>query len=197
MSSQPPPSVTAGVGFGLTVTIEDSFNNVVTDYGGRVTIALLNNPGGAGLGGTLTVTPVDGVASFSGLTLNKSGTGYTLEATAGQLTSAATSAVTVVPAAAAQLAITSQPPSSVAAGAGFGLTVTAEDAFGNAVTDYSGSVTIALLDNPGGSDLVGTLTVTAVDGAASFAGLVLDTAATGYTIEATANNLTASTTTRL
>ena len=42
-------------------------------------MALANNPSGATLGGTLTVTAQDGVADFSDLTLNEAGTGYTLD----------------------------------------------------------------------------------------------------------------------
>ncbi len=44
-----------------------------------MTLALGNNPGGATLGGTTTVTAVDGVAVFDGLTLNKTGNGYTFK----------------------------------------------------------------------------------------------------------------------
>ena len=62
----------------------------------RVTVALSNNPGGATLGGTLTVTAQSGVATFSGLTLDKEGTGYTLLVTANGLTGADTSAFNVL-----------------------------------------------------------------------------------------------------
>ena len=46
-----------------------------------MTVALGNNPGGATLGGTLTAPVVDGVATFSDLTLSQPGTGYTLTVT--------------------------------------------------------------------------------------------------------------------
>jgi hypothetical protein len=46
-----------------------------------VTVALGNNPGGATLGGTLTATVVNGVATYSDLTLSQPGTGYTLTVT--------------------------------------------------------------------------------------------------------------------
>ena len=49
-------------------------------------MALDNNPGGAKLGGTLSVKASNGVATFSGLTLNKVGTGYTLQLTSSGLT---------------------------------------------------------------------------------------------------------------
>ena len=43
-----------------------------------MTVALGNNPGDAILGGTLTANVVDGVATFTDLTLSQPGTGYTL-----------------------------------------------------------------------------------------------------------------------
>ena len=116
VTTQPPASVTAGSDFGLTVTAEDSSGNVDTSFNGTVTVALANNPGGATLGGTLTVTAQDGVATFSDLTLNKAGTGYTLLVSASGLAGATTDAFDVTPAAATQLVVTSQPPSNVIAG---------------------------------------------------------------------------------
>ena len=65
----------------VTVALEDDLGNVVTTGGGTVTIAIQNNPGSATLGGTLTVTLVNGVAVFPNLTLSAAGTGYTLRAT--------------------------------------------------------------------------------------------------------------------
>ena len=192
VTTQPPSSVTAGGGFGLTIKAEDRFGNVVTSFTGKVTIALANNPGRSTLGGTLTVTAVKGVASFSGLALNKAGSGYALKASSGSLTT--TTAFTVAPAAASQLVVTTQPPSSVTAGGGFGLTIKAEDRFGNVVTSFTGKVTIALANNPGRSTLGGTLTVTAVKGVASFSGLALNKAGSGYTLKATASGLTSATT---
>ena len=194
VSTQPPGSVTAGTGFGLSVTVEDPFGNAVTDYNGSVTIALASGPDGATLGGTLTAKAVDGVATFAGLTLNTAGTGYALEATASGLKTATTSDFNVVPAAPALLVISSQPPSSVTAGDGFGLTVAAEDPFGNPTPTFNGSVTIALASGPDGATLGGTLAATAVDGVATFSGLTLNTAGTGYTLEATASGLKTATT---
>ena len=151
-------------------------------------------PGRRHLGGTLTATAVDGVATFSGLTLNTAGTGYTLEATASGLKTATTSDFNVVPAAPTQLLISSQPPSSVTAGDGFGVSVAAEDPFGNPTPTFNGSVTIALASGPDAATLGGTLTATAVDGVATFSGLTLNTAGAGYTLEATASGLAIATT---
>ena len=57
-----------------------------------------------------------------------------------------------------QMAIKTEPPSSVVAGSPFGLTVQVEDSLGNPVS--GGTVTVALGNNPGGATLGGTLTAT-------------------------------------
>jgi hypothetical protein len=58
---------------------------------------MANNPGGAGasLGGTQTVSAVNGVATFSGLTLSTAGAGYVLVITSNGLTQALTAPITV------------------------------------------------------------------------------------------------------
>ncbi len=191
VSSQPPDSVLAGSGFGLVVSAEDPFDNVDTNFGGSVAVALLSNPGGATLGGTLSETPTSGVATFSGLTLNVPGIGYTLSVSSHGLTAATTNPFNVtVP----QLVVTAQPPASVLAGSGFGLTVTAEDSSGNVDTSLNGTVTVALTNNPGGATLGGTLSVTAINGVATFSGLTLNVPGIGYTLSVTSSGLTATTT---
>ena len=81
VTTQPPSSVTAGVGFDFTAKVMYSTGVVDTDFSGNVTVALAtnHNPGGSTLGGTKTVPVVNGVASFSDLTLNNLGTGYQLQ----------------------------------------------------------------------------------------------------------------------
>jgi hypothetical protein len=92
---EPPSSVVAGGTFSLAVQVQDGQGNPVS--GGTVTVALGNNPGGATLGGTLTATVANGVASFSDLTLSQAGTGYTLTVTvSGIAGSQTTTPITVV-----------------------------------------------------------------------------------------------------
>ena len=109
---QPSASVTAGSGFGLTVTAEDSLGNVDSSFNGTVSVALYNNPDGASLGGILTVTAQSGVAAFSGLTLDKSSIGYTLLVSGSGETGATTNVFNVTPAIATQLVVTTQPPAA-------------------------------------------------------------------------------------
>src|SRR5205085_553869 len=51
-------------------------------------------------------------------------------------------------------------------------------------------ITLAILANPGSGTLAGTVTVNAVNGVATFAGLSINNAANGYTLRATAGGLT-------
>jgi sugar lactone lactonase YvrE len=69
--------------------------SVVTTATNQVSVALANNPTGATLGGTLSVSASQGVATFSGLTINKVGNGYTLQVSSSGLSSVTTSAIDV------------------------------------------------------------------------------------------------------
>ena len=95
VTSQPPKIVGLDDKFDVKVSAEDANGNVDTSFNGAVTMALDNNPGGATLGGTLTVNAVNGVADFPDLTLNKAGSGYTLQATSAGLTSVDTGSFSV------------------------------------------------------------------------------------------------------
>ncbi|MHC5540385.1 hypothetical protein ACYOEI_19360, partial [Singulisphaera rosea] len=163
----------------FTVKVQ-AMNGAYVDpnYTGLVTIGLNSSPSGATLGGTLTVQAVDGVATFTGLTLDKSG-GYQLKATAADLSMAYSTSFAVNPAA-TQLAITTQPPSSVKSGDPFSMTVTAKDASGNVDPNFSGVIWVSLATNPGNGMLSGTLSVQAVNGVATFTDLSLNKPASGY-----------------
>ncbi len=188
-TTEPPSTGTVGAGFEVDITAEDSFGNVDPTFNGSVTLALASNPAGGTLGGTLTATAVNGVATFSGLTINTTGSGYTLKATAQGLTNATTSVIDVTPpAVATQLVVTTQPPSSVNAGSSFGLVVEAEDGFGTVDTTFNGIVTV---NNPAGGAPLGQ--TTAVNGVASFTGLTLDQAGDGTVLSVTSNTFAANT----
>ena len=79
---QPPTSAGAGAVLSpaVTVLVEDASGNVVASDTSSVTVAIGNNPSGGTLSGTLTVAAVNGVATFSDLSIDKSGNGYTLTA---------------------------------------------------------------------------------------------------------------------
>ena len=189
VAAEPPSSVAAGGHFGLTVDAEDAFGNLVGGYSGSVTLSLAGGPGAA-LGGTLSAAASDGVASFSGLSIDRAGTDFTIEASAAGLTTATTGSFAVTPAAPAQLILQGGPPSSVTAGAPLGLAVAVEDVYGNVETGYGGDVTLGLAGGPAGAVLGGVTDEPATGGVATFFGLALTTAGTGYEIDASGGGLT-------
>ena len=83
----------------VAVSIEDAGNNVQTSATNTVTLAIGVNPGGGTLSGETTVTAIaiNGVATFTGLTINKPGTGYTLTAAASGLTTATSGTFNITP----------------------------------------------------------------------------------------------------
>src|SRR6184192_3137442 len=180
----------------VQVTARDAQGNVATDFTGTVTVALGVNPGGATLSGTTSLTAVSGVATFSSLSIDKVGTGYTLTAVdPGEGLSGATStAFNITPGPATQLVFTVQPSTAVAARTiSPAVQVAARDAQGNLVSAFAGSVTVALGTNPSGGTLAGTTTVTAAGGVATFGTLSVDKVGTGYTLTATAPGLSGAT----
>ena len=85
------------------------------------------------------MTASGGVATFSGLTITTAASGYTIVATSSGVGDGVTNAMTVTPAAATQLVITQQPPSTVKVSSPFSMQASIEDAYGNVVTTDSGT----------------------------------------------------------
>ena len=168
VTTEPPAGVVAGDNFTLKVSYEDAYDNVVTSFGGMVTLSLASGPGGT-LRGTLTRAAAGGIHHLSGLRLNGAGRYVIQAAGPAGVASATSGAIAVTPAAAAKLVVTTTTTSVIAAGNPFGFAVTAEDIYDNPVTSYGGTVTVALSDGV----LGGTLTATAAGGVATFSGLSL------------------------
>jgi len=144
------------------------------------------------------VNAINGIASFTGLWINKSANGYTLSASATGLTAATSSAFNITPGAPAKLAFSQQPTNAQGNVALANVTVTIADQFDNAVTTATNSVTMGINDNPwktvfaAGASLAGTKTVAAVGGVATFSTLRVDKPSPGYTLRATSGSLTGS-----
>ncbi|HEY7687025.1 MAG TPA: Ig-like domain-containing protein, partial [Gemmatimonadales bacterium] len=190
--SAQPNAVVAGepITPAIQVTAQDARGNTAA-FTGTVTVALGNNPGGATLSGTLSVAAVAGVATFTDLSLNRSGSGYTLVATSGSLASATSALVTVSASTATALAVTGV-PASTPAGAAMtpAVLVSARDEFGNTATSFTGTVTVAIGANPSGGVLTGLTTRPAVAGVATFPDLRIDKSGAAYTLTASASGLT-------
>jgi uncharacterized repeat protein (TIGR03803 family) len=189
IASQPLATVSAGNSFGLVVEAVDSRGTVVSNFNGLVTMTLAGHPAGGSLGGVVTVQAVNGVATFSGLTLNKAGAGYSLKVTSGSVTTATTKAMSVTANTVSELVVITQPPSKIAADSAFGLKVAAEDGYGNVVTNYTGTVTLTLVGGPAGATVSGKLTVTLAKSVATFSGLKITHAGKGYRLKAASGSL--------
>jgi hypothetical protein len=185
---------TATLSPAVHIAVEDSLGNVVSTDASSVTLAIGTNAGGGTLSGTLTVAAVSGVATFSTLSINKSGAGYTLTASDGSLTGATSSSFTISPGAASHLAFGVQ-PATTTAGVTLApaLTALVEDSAGNVVTSDSSTVSMALGSNPGGSTLSGITTAAASSGVATFSTLWLNKSGTGYVLVAADGSLTGAT----
>jgi hypothetical protein len=191
--TQEPSNVTAGAHItpGVQVTIEDGSGNVVSSATDPVTIAIGTNPGGGTLSGTLTVAAAGGVATFSDLSINKAGNGYTLAATSGSLTGATSSPFDVTAGAANKLVFITE-PSNVAVGATMSpaVRVQVQDASGNPVLLASNSILLSLSGGAGGAALGGTNPVSAFLGVATFSNLTVDKVGSNYLLTASSSGLT-------
>jgi hypothetical protein len=188
-------SLTANQGVAFTGQAVATFTDPGTPGGEPLSVYGANINWGDGTAvspGTIT-GPSSGVFKVTGgHTYAAAGT-YAVQVTLAHDTAPSTFVSSTLVVSATHLAVTTQPPASVPAGSSFGLAVSAEDPNGNLLTGFSGSVTLALASNPGGSTLGGTLTVNAVDGVATFSGLTLDRTGNGYALLATAAGLTPAT----
>ena len=194
---QPTDAVaTVAISPAVVVAVQDAFGNLVTSSSLAIAVAINNNAGIGTLSGSASTNASGGLATFSNLSINKTGVGYTLNATSSGLTSATSSAFTITPGPATKLAFNVQ-PSNVSAGAPItpGVVVLVQDASSNTVTTSTASISIALGNNPTGATLGGTFPVNAVAGVATFADLTLDKAGTAFTLSASSTGLTSATST--
>jgi subtilase family serine protease len=156
--------------------------SVDTGFTGSVvlTVSELSPSGTTTIAGTTTVTVVNGIATFSDLHINASGT-YELEASSNGASSVLSAQFTIGAAAASQLTFTSQPGNSWQ----FSpltptLGVAVEDQFGNPVSLSNTNVTVTVASGPS-SQLKGTTTLSLSGGAVTFSNLVIPTPGT-YTL---------------
>jgi len=203
----------------VEVAIQDSSGQTVTSFTGMVTIEITDGTGTADaeLSGTTSVAAVGGIATFADLAIDEPGTGYTLTARAPGLASATSAAFDIAAAVAAvpvadttETTDTAAPALAVAvdstkhlvftvqpSGAGMeatitpAITVSVQDDSGRAVADFSGDITLAITAGTGNreAELVGTTTVGAAGGVATFADLNVDEPGVGFTLTATAPGL--------
>jgi hypothetical protein len=181
----------------VQVTIQNGSGKTCGSATDNVTTAIGANPSGGTLSGTATVAAVNGVATFDNLSIDKSGTGYSLTASATGIASAASATFNIAPfGSAAKLGFVGQPANvDINTAISPPVRVAIEDAQGNVVTTSAASVTLDLGANPGSATLGGTRTVAAANGVASFPDLTVNVAASGYTLSATSTGLGSATST--
>ncbi|MGH7619159.1 MAG: beta strand repeat-containing protein, partial [Gemmatimonadaceae bacterium] len=151
------------------VEIHDANNGIVS--GSTVAVSVAVATGTGVLSGVTTVNAVNGVATFTDLTITGTGA-HTLVFTSGALTQATSGSFTVTASPPTQLAITTQPTGAIS---GVALTtqpaVEVRDAGNGVVLGSTIPVTAAVAS--GGGVLSGTTTVSAVNGVATFTNLAV------------------------
>jgi len=173
-------TATAGTPINVTVTALDAFNNTATTYAG--TIHFTSNDPAAALPADATLT--NGTGTFSATLKTVGNRTISVKDT---VTTATGTSGTIVVSAGAATSFTVTTPSTATAGTAIGVSLKAVDAYGNKVTNYTGTVHFTSSDPAAVLPANATLTA----GLGSFSA-TLKTAGT-QTITAT-DTVTASTT---
>ncbi|WP_224363257.1 S8 family serine peptidase [Hyalangium versicolor] len=186
-----PASVQAGTAAPFTLTAIDAVGINATGYNGTAVLTSSDPQAVLPASVTFSAGVATGAVSFQSLgsqTLTATDTSNTT------LTGSGSTTVTVGPAAA--LVFLTQPTHTVAGAAILpSVQVGLVDQFGNAVSTGSPSISLALGNNPGGSTLSGTTTVTAINGVATFNNLSLNKVGAGYTLVASSQGFEGATST--
>jgi hypothetical protein len=164
-----PVTTTAGSSFSVSVLVQDVDGNTVPASSASVHLTL-NAANGAVLGGTTTVAAVNGVATFSGLSITKAGTGYTLTASSSPLTSATSNSFSITAGSAANITINGGNNQTAPAGSILGTTagttapsVKVTDQHGNPISGAGVTFQVA----SGGGSVAPTTATTDAGGIAS------------------------------
>jgi RHS repeat-associated protein len=188
--AQEPLGATAGHMMNpVVVDVEDRYGNIVTGNNSSVTLSIASGPAGAKLYGTTSVHAVNGVATFSNVSLDTAGD-YTLRASDGLLVTAASSPFTIAPGPATHMNFLCLPVNPKH-GKTFSVQVVLLDEYGNVATGDSSSVTLTLGAHPKNAVLSGTLTAAVINGVATFSNLSVNLAG-AYSLIASDNNAIAS-----
>jgi adhesin/invasin len=178
-------NVVAGAPITLQIELTDDAGNKVANASGSVTVSIAAGSGvaGATLSGTLTATASAGAVTFSGLSINKAGTGYMLTVSAGGLASVTSPAFSVAPGAPSQIAVNGGDTQTGTAGAAVTTAPSAivQDALGNVVPGVSVTFAVAT----GGGSVTGASQATNASGIATVGSWILGSTAGSNTLTAT------------
>ncbi|HEU5090902.1 MAG TPA: hypothetical protein VFT99_25805, partial [Roseiflexaceae bacterium] len=162
-----PGNTRADATFMVTVLATDGYGSIDTTFTSSVTLGLVGGTDGAILSspGSLTIAAVNGQAPFSGLSINRVGQNYRLQATGGGL--AGQSAAFNVTA--SKLTFQSSPTTRRANDDLGAIVVQATDSFGTVDTTYTGLVSLGLTGGNASASLEnGIVVVAASNGVAKF-----------------------------
>jgi len=171
------------------VTVQDSKGTTVTSSAASITVSIGTNPGGGTLSGTTARAAVNGVVSFPGLSINKTGTGYTLHAASAGLTAADSSAFDIIPApvSASDSIVEATTPITADGSSTSTITITAKDAYGNPIPDVP-AAQVVVASTGTGNTLTQPSSATDAGGqtTATLASTVAETKTVSVTISGTA-----------
>jgi hypothetical protein len=152
-----PSNAIAGAGItpAVRVTVQDGAGSAVATAGVTISLAIGANPGSGSLSGTTTATTnASGTATFSGLSINTVGVGYTLSASSASIPSVNSSLFNISAAVPSKLVFTTTVSGSQSASATATIgpfAVQAQDAFGNPSGVGSSAVTVVLSSTSSGT----------------------------------------------
>ena len=209
--AQPPNLLEPTQAFAIQLSLVDVDGVPVFGANNAISLGIDNNPDGGTLSGTTTVNAVNGEASFNGLSIDKIGFGYTLQASSGALSVVSTSFTIFTigtggsgkgdnsglyaggrlngPQTISQLVVTTQPSTAVEPAQPFATQLSLVDVDGVPVFGANSAITLGIANNPGASTLSGTVTVNAVNGVAVFNGLSINNSGFGYTLQGSSGSL--------
>ncbi|MDJ0767111.1 MAG: filamin/ABP280 repeat domain-containing protein, partial [Myxococcota bacterium] len=178
----------------VVVTAREPSGQADTSFNQQVTLSITPGTGASGavLGGTTTVTASRGVAVFSNLFINLSGSAYGITGTSAGLPDVASASFDILTGPPDHLAIATQPSSSSTTGVPLAQqpSIQIEDAQNNPVLQQGVTVTAVVASGPSGATLTGETASTNVIGLATFAGLTLSGSVGTYTLEFQASGIT-------
>ncbi len=188
-----PTAVEAGAEMGqpVEVEIQDAGGTIVRNVAREITLSLMDPAGTATIFGELAATTADGLATFSGISIDMAGSGYRLEATTSGLPSAESDpfdvlAPQLIP---DRLAFLTQPQRTEARQPLSSVQVEILDVDGKRVTNSILEVLMELQSNRTRGSLAGETRAIAVNGVATFDGLVVDWPSEGFSLKATSEEL--------
>lgn len=188
---QQPSGVRAGVAMSPAVTVRayDVYGNLVNNASTTIVLGIGTNPASGTLSGGGSQSTTTGIATYSGLSIDKAGNGYTLVASSTGLAGDTSSSFNVTPGWAVSMSIDTI-ASPQQQGTAFGVTVRTYDAFGNVGAPFQNSTALTLTSSacdPTCADTTGSLGGTTSQSVAAGA---VPVAFTGVTYAAVQNNVT-------